>query len=78
MEGIWAVARARLRRRWLGLVALGVLAGVVGGMSTAAVAGERRTVTVAPRLIQATRAHDAIITANAIGPDQADNDAKAA
>ena len=49
MEGIWAVARARVRRRWLGLIGLGLLAGIVGGLSTAAVAGERRTVTVGAR-----------------------------
>ena len=48
------MARARLRRRWFGLLAIGLLAGVVGGLSTGAVAGERRTVTVAPRLIDAT------------------------
>jgi ABC-type lipoprotein release transport system permease subunit len=78
MEGITAVARARLRRRWVGLVGLGLLAGIVGGMSTAAVAGERRTVTVAPRLIEATRAHDAIITVNALDEDPAVNEAKAA
>jgi ABC-type lipoprotein release transport system permease subunit len=69
MDGIWAVARARLRRRWRGLVALGLLAGVVGGMATAAVAGERRTMTVAPRLIAATRAHDVLLTVNTLEPD---------
>jgi ABC-type lipoprotein release transport system permease subunit len=70
MEGIWAVARARVRRRWLGLIGLGLLAGIVGGLSTAAVAGERRTVTVARRLIAATDAQDAVLSLNDLTGDR--------
>jgi len=43
MGGVWFVARADLRRRWLGACALALLVGVAGGAVLAASAGARRT-----------------------------------
>src|SRR2546423_10773152 len=40
---LWA--RSELGRRWKALVALGVIAGLAGGLALAAVAGARRTST---------------------------------
>ncbi|MDQ6909248.1 MAG: ABC transporter permease [Actinomycetota bacterium] len=62
---LWA--RAELRARWRSLVALGVLAGVVVGLSAAAVAGARRTDTSFERLRARTNAADAIVFPGQVG-----------
>lgn len=62
---LWA--RAELRARWRSLVALGVLAGVVVGLSAAAVAGARRTDTSFTRLRVRTNAADAIVFPSQVG-----------
>lgn len=56
---LWA--RREWRRRWRALIALGLLAGIAGGVAMAAVAGARRTATVYDRWRRATAAPDAII-----------------
>ena len=49
MAAVWAVARADLRGRWRGLLALALLVGIMGGVVLAAAAGARRTQTAMPR-----------------------------
>jgi len=68
--GVWA--RNEVARRWKGLVALGVLAGLVGGLALAAVAGARRTSTAYERFREATGRSDAIVFATLIGVIDAD------
>lgn len=61
MRAVGLVALSRTRRHWVGLVLLGLLAGIVGGLASAAVAGERRTASAADRLAEATLAPDASV-----------------
>lgn len=68
--GLWA--RNEIARRWKALVALGVLAGLVGGLALAAVAGARRTSTAYERFREATGRSDAIVFATLIGVIDAD------
>ena len=56
-----------MARRWKSLVALGVLAGLVGGLAVAAVAGARRTSTAYERFREATGRSDAIVFASLLG-----------
>ena len=60
-------ARNEVARRWRALVALGVLAGLVGGLALAAVAGARRTSTAYERYREATGRADAIVFATLLG-----------
>src|SRR5438270_2650039 len=60
-------ARSELRRRWRSLVVLGVIAGIVGGLAMAAVAGARRTATAYARFNRATAAPHAILFGTQIG-----------
>ncbi|UDY34320.1 ABC transporter permease [Dermatobacter hominis] len=61
MRAVGLVALSRTRRLWVGLILLGLLAGVVGGLASAAVAGERRSASAPERLAQSTLAPDATI-----------------
>jgi putative ABC transport system permease protein len=61
MRAVGLVALSRTRRHWVGLVLLGLLAGVVGGLASAAVAGERRSSSAADRLAEVTLAPDAVV-----------------
>lgn len=70
--------RHDLRRRWLSLVALGLLAGVTAGFALAAFAGARRTSTALARLRGATNAADAIVFASQVGAFKPDFAALAA
>ncbi len=63
--GIWA--GNEISRRWRALVALGVLAGLVGSLALAAVAGARRTSTAYERYREATGRADAIVFATLLG-----------
>lgn len=63
--GMWA--GNEIARRWRALVALGVLAGLVGGLVLAAVAGARRTSTAYERYREATGRADAIVFATLLG-----------
>ncbi|HET6257497.1 MAG TPA: ABC transporter permease [Pseudonocardia sp.] len=59
LGAVRAVARAELRTGWRGLLALGLLFGLVGGMVLGAVALAERTATAYPRLVQAVGLDDA-------------------
>ncbi|CAN5444362.1 hypothetical protein BH18ACT1_BH18ACT1_13540 [soil metagenome] len=54
-------ARADLRGRWRSWVALVLLLGLLGGLSTALAAGARRTGTAHPRLIEAEQPFDVFL-----------------
>ncbi len=60
-------ARNEVRRRWKALVALGLMAGLVGGLALAAVAGARRTGTAYARFREATGRSDAIVFGTQLG-----------
>jgi ABC-type lipoprotein release transport system permease subunit len=68
--GLWV--RNEVARRWRTLVALGVLAGLAGGLALAAVAGARRTSTAYERFREATGRSDAIVFGTLIGVMDAD------
>jgi len=55
------LARAHLRRRWLTLVTLGLLAGVVGATVAAALVAARRTDTAYARMLATARPPDAVV-----------------
>ena len=59
LGAVGLVARAELRTRWRGLVALGLLFGLVGGIVLGTVAVADRTVTAYERLAAATGLADA-------------------
>ncbi|HVL04530.1 MAG TPA: ABC transporter permease [Acidimicrobiales bacterium] len=61
-----------IARRWRALVALGVLAGLAGGLAIAAVAGARRTATAYERFREATGRSDAMVFGTLIGVFDAD------
>jgi hypothetical protein len=56
---VHAVARAELRAGWRGLLAMGLLLGLVGGLVLATAAVSERTSTAYPRLVQAVGLDDA-------------------
>lgn len=68
--GLWV--RNEIGRRWRALVALGVFAGLVGGLTLAAIAGARRTSTAYERFREATGRSDAIVFASLVGVVDAD------
>ena len=53
------IARSEVRTRWLGLVLIGLLAGVVGAVAISGIALARRTTTAYDRLGDATKVDDA-------------------
>ena len=68
----WFWAKHELRARWKAFVVLGLLAGVAGGISLAAIAGARRTEAAFPRYQAATGAPDAIVFGTQVGSHSAD------
>ena len=62
MRAVWARARADLRRRLLGWVALALLIGVAGGAAIAVAAAARRTDTAYERFLATSSPSDATIT----------------
>ncbi|MFL6206352.1 MAG: ABC transporter permease [Acidimicrobiales bacterium] len=54
-----AIARSEIRSRWVSLVLIGLLAGLVGAVSVSGIALARRTTTAYDRLGKATRVDDA-------------------
>ena len=61
--------RADLRRRWLGILAVGLLMGFAGGVGLASVAGARRTATLFDRHLDASRAADVEIDPGTLNED---------
>ncbi len=59
--GVAMWARHDLRRRWVSLVVLGLLAGISASLAMAAIAGARRADTAFDRLSTRTRAADAVV-----------------
>lgn len=72
MAAVWYWARRELMSRWRSVVVLGALAGIAGGIATAAVAGAQRTSTVFDRWREATGAPDAIVFGTQVGLFNAD------
>lgn len=72
MATVWYWARRELMNRWRSIVMLGILAGMAGGVATAAVAGAQRTSTVFDRWREATSAPDAIVFGTQVGLFNAD------
>jgi len=62
MRAVWVRARADLRRRLLGWVALALLIGVAGGAAIAVAAAARRTDTAYERFLASSSPSDATIT----------------
>jgi ABC-type lipoprotein release transport system permease subunit len=58
VAAVWALARARLRSRWLALLGLALVVGLASGAVMAAAIGARRTDTAYARLLEATLADD--------------------
>jgi len=61
VSAVVRLARAHLRRRWLTLVTLGLLAGVVGATVAAALVAARRTDTAYDRMLATARPPDAVV-----------------
>jgi hypothetical protein len=67
MGGAWYVGSAGWRGRWLGLVFLAVLAGLVGGAVLGALSGARRTTSAYDRLLRESGApHEVLFTTDAV------------
>ena len=58
-DAVRMIARSQIRRHWVSMVVLGLLAGLVGGIGTGASAVARRTATAYDRLAAATHLDDA-------------------
>lgn len=54
MRAAWFLGRSAWRRRWAGLVGLGLLAGIVGGVVVGSLGGIRRSASAFDRLIEAS------------------------
>ncbi|MFN2607110.1 MAG: ABC transporter permease [Acidimicrobiales bacterium] len=67
MAPVWARLRADLRSRWRAWTGLALLVGLTGGLVLTAAAAARRTETAFPRLLEASRAPDALISAQLNG-----------
>ena len=68
----WFWAVRELADRWKAIVVLGLLAGIAGGVSLAAIAGARRTDAAFPRYKAATGAPDAIVFGTQVGGHHVD------
>jgi hypothetical protein len=68
----WLWARREIARRWRSLVAVGLLAGIAGGLSLAAIAGARRSQTAYSRFRVATAAPDAVVFGTQVGAEDVD------
>jgi hypothetical protein len=68
----WLWARREIAQRWRSLVAVGLLAGIAGGLSLAAIAGARRSQTAYSRNRVATAAPDAIVFGTQVGAEDVD------
>ena len=68
----WLWARREIARRWRSLVAVGLLAGIAGGLSLAAISGARRSQTAYSRYRVATAAPDAVVFGTQVGAEDVD------
>ena len=68
----WFWARRELVARWKAVVVLGLLAGIAGGVSLAAIAGARRTDAAYSRYKAATASPDAIVFGTQVGAHHVD------
>jgi hypothetical protein len=68
----WFWARRELAARWKAIVVLGLLAGIAGGVSLAAIAGARRTEAAFGRYKAATGAPDALVFGTQVGGHHVD------
>jgi hypothetical protein len=68
----WFWARRELATRWKAVVVLGLLAGIAGGVSLAAIAGARRTDAAFPRYKESTGAPDALVFGTQVGAHRVD------
>ena len=74
MAAVWMRFRAELRGRWRALLAVGVLVGLAGGVTLAALAGARRTESAFGRLVAETEAWDLLVNPD-LGTETALDDA---
>ena len=65
LTAVWVRARAEFRGRWRALLGLALLVGLAGGAVLGAAAGARRTQTAYPRFLQASNAHDVLLSGEA-------------
>lgn len=68
----WLWARREIARRWRSLIAVGLLAGIAGGLSLAAVAGARRSASAYSRFRITTAAPDAVVFGTQVGASDVD------
>ncbi|MEX2555078.1 MAG: FtsX-like permease family protein [Actinomycetota bacterium] len=61
MSAVWMRLRAETRARWRAWVGLALVAGLAGGLVTAAAAGARRTQTAYERMLATTSPHDVFL-----------------
>ena len=71
MGGLGLLVRAEVRRRWLALLLVGLLAGAVGAAVVTSVAGARRSATAYDRLAEVTGQPDATLV-SFVGADLVD------
>jgi len=62
MAAVWMRARAEMRRGWRALLGLALLVGLAGGAVLGAAMGARRTQTAYPRFVEASNAHDVLLS----------------
>lgn len=67
MSAVWMHLRATVRSGFFATVGLILLVGVTGGVVLSAAAGARRTETAFPRMLEATRGADALISPERTG-----------
>lgn len=66
---VTVLARVELRNRWVSVISVGLLLGLVGGIGIACLAGARRTSTVMSRHLQASDAPDLEIDPGSFSPE---------
>jgi hypothetical protein len=68
----WLWARREIAQRWRSLVVVGLLAGIAGGLSLAAISGARRSGSAYSRFRNATAAPDAVVFGTQVGASDVD------
>jgi hypothetical protein len=70
MRAVALVARSDLRRRWIGTIAVAVLAGIIGALVLSTLAGARRSDSALRRFNEFSRSADMEVTAGNASPAQ--------